>query len=151
MKKVIILSVIFVFFMSVNSYAGPADLTGNWSGTVYSEVCCGEENCNTIAIDATANIVQGEHGLFSGTFVADSYLHPCFGNIEGQSAILTGTISTNKRVNGVVGSTVPNDGLIPEHVQGSGIFQGTWSGNKMKAVLLDFYDGSTTVGILTKE
>ena len=73
-------------------------------------------------------------------------MHPCLGEISGQEAVITGTISTNKRISGVVGAPVNS-----ENIQGIGLFEGKWDGNEMEAVLRDLSDGSTTIGVFTRE
>ena len=152
MRKRLFLGLVLTFFIGGFAIAGSADLTGSWSGEVTSIVCCpdGDDDavCTTIIIQATAHMEQ-DGNLFHGTFEAEDYTHPCWGFIEGQEAVLTGTISTDNRIYGVVG--IP-DG-IPDvfYIQGIGIFEGKWSGKKMNAVLRDFSDGSTTIGVFTKE
>ena len=156
MKNGLILGFVLTFFIASIAIAGPADLTGTWSGNATSKVCCFDEeneelNCEDLTIFATATIVQ-DGNLFYGTFEAENYVHPCWGSIEGQQAVLTGTISVDKKITGVIGvptTDYPFPELTP--IQGIGVFEGKWSGKKMKAVLRDFSDGSTTIGVFTKE
>ena len=148
MRTRLFLGLVLTFFLGGIAIAGSADLTGSWSGEVTSIVCCPDVDdavCTTIIIQATAHMEQ-DGNLFHGTFEAEDYTHPCWGPIEGQEAVLTGTISADKRISGVVG--IPGD---LNNIQGIGIFEGKWSGKKMNAVLRDLSDGSTTIGVFTKE
>jgi hypothetical protein len=145
MKNGLILGFVLTFFIASIAIAGPADLTGTWSGEATSIVCCPAGDCSTVTTEATATIVQ-DGNLFYGTFEAEDYEHPCWGPIVAQQAVLTGTISVDKKISGVVG--IPGD---IENIQGIGLFEGKWSGKKMKAVLRDLSDGSTTICVFTKE
>ena len=145
MRNGLILGLVLTFFIGSVAMAGPADLTGTWSGEATSIVCCPDENCSTVITEATATIVQ-DGNLFYGSFEAEDYEHPCWGTITGQQAVLTGTISVDKKISGVVG--IPGD---IGNIQGIGLFEGKWSGTKMKAVLRDLSDGSTTTGVFTRE
>ena len=148
MRNGLILGFVLTFFIGSIAIAGPADLTGTWSGNATSIVCCpvGEGIvCETVTVGATVYIVQ-DGNLFYGTFEAGDYEHPCWGPITGQQAVLTGTISVDKKISGAIGSPVTEN-----TIQGIGVFEGEWSGKKMKAVLRDLSDGSTTISVLTKE
>ena len=145
MRNGLILGFVLTFFIGSLAIAGPADLTGTWSGQATSIVCCPAGSCSSVTVEATATIVQ-DGNLFSGMFQAEEYVHPCWGPIEGQQAVLTGTISVDKKISGVVG--IPGE---MDNIQGIGLFEGKWSGKKMKAVLRDLSDGSTTIGVFTKE
>ena len=154
MRNGLILGFVLTFFIVSVATAGPADLKGTWSGEATSIVCCpknenGNENggvdCKTVTVGATAYMVQ-DGNLFYGTFEAEDYMHPCWGPITDQQAVLTGTISVDKKISGVMG--VPGD---LGNIQGIGLFEGKWSGDKMKVVLRDLSDGSTTIAVITKE
>lgn len=149
MRNGLILGFVLTFFIVSVATAGPADLTGTWSGEATSIVCCpNDENgvdCETVTVGATACMVQ-DGNLFYGTLEAEDSEHPCWGPITDQQAVLTGTISVDKKISGVMG--VPGD---LGNIEGIGLFEGKWSGDKMKAVLRDLSDASTTIAVFTKK
>jgi len=150
MRNGLILGFVLTFFIVSVATAGPADLEGTWSGEATSIVCCpnnedGGVVCKTVTVGATAYMVQ-DGNLFYGTLEAEDSEHPCWGSITDQQAVLTGTISVDKKISGVMG--VPGD---LGNIQGIGLFEGKWSGDKMKAVLRDLSDGSTTIAVFIKE
>ena len=148
MRIALIPCFVVTFFIASIAVAGPANLTGTWSGTATSIVCCPDEaevNCETLTIGASAIIVQ-DGNLFYGTFEAEDYEHPCWGPIEDQQAVLTGTISVDNKITGVIG--YPMNEI---NISGIGVFEAKWNGNNMEAVLRDLSDGSTTIGVFTKQ
>jgi hypothetical protein len=156
MKKGLILSLVLIISISGVAIAGNNKLEGTWTGDATSKVCCPNASdplsdpvCHTLTISDVTVVITQNGNLFEGYFLAEDYTHPCFGLIEGQKAFLTGTIATNKRISGVIGFPDPSNDYI--NFAGIGVFEGMLIGNKLKAVLRDFTDGSTTVGELYRE
>ena len=116
MRTRLFLGLVLTFLFGGIAIAGSADLTGSWRGEATSVVCCPDVDdavCTTIKIQATAHM-ERDGNLFYGTFEAENYTHPCWGPIEGQEAVLTGTISADKRryILEILGKTLCKSGSV---------------------------------------
>jgi hypothetical protein len=129
MKRRLLLTLIFAFFIVNGAIAGSGSLVGDWEGEARAILPDGTI-IYEIELEGTLDDVEG--GLFSGEF---TFTLP---GEDPVTAFATGYIKAQK-IQGVMSYE-----MAPGVFQGIGFFNGKLKGKKMVGVVRDLSDGSTT-------